>query len=877
MARPATPDIRITEALSPAAAPVDTYERPVAPQESDLAGVAQSLAGLDQNLGAWAAKLEHKRKEDDLLRGEAEFHKNNQLGYSEGVRQGVIPANKSPQFIEGYKQAQGSTAGFQLESDLSSSFDKWDGKTDGNPSAFNSWFRDNTAGKITTDDPDVLKGLVPHLRELQNKFHDRWQAEVTKNTQYTGQASFSALMASTIDAYQKEGLQNKTGTDYATLGTTLDAIKDKGFEIGLKKSKIDELLIDAITTRAEVHRDGDLLGLLDRKGSTGVSLADTPYGQAKKLATTNTLTSLWKTETAEERTRQDREDRKASQAAKSRITDSLIKNPDAELDENDIKTVQKLDGNFKLDIIEWRKKVREGDVAEDPAKVAQVHQDILSGGGIDTLWKAIRSSDIKSPETIDKTMTFLKATDEYAKAPAKILGTLAAKSYLTQIETVGQDTKFSKNRIFGDSAMTEGGRQAMNSYRFGLMDWQSKNPNASVLEQEEYATKLGEQIFKAMGAGPQQGRLLDPNAAPSMVFPGPEGPSAPGAPAAAPTAAPVSPPAPAATPPPAVTPPATEPALPAWQKAIQDATEGPPQIGSMGFTPEELTKLQGIAEKLGKQPQELIDEKWLQAHPPAAPEKRSQRLELPGGLGHIELANLSEEHAQSIRDSISNLMFPSMGVRGQLGPRGDEGPEQVNPQRIAQIKASPAGPYVAQVAREHGFDHDKLASMVSVESGGNPTAQSGVYKGLLQISPSEWAKYGRHGGNIFDPHDNLEAGVKALKDKSSKFAHEFGREPSPVELYLMHQQGEAGLRAHEKNLDAPAWENMLGTGEGKQKGQGWAKLAVWGNTPGDLRKVFGSVDNMTSRQFIAAWSSKLQGIPYSQALVEMTGGGGIRA
>lgn len=862
MPRPATPDIRITEGLQPAAAPVDTYVRPVTPQESNLTDVARSLSNISTPLADWAAKEDEKRKANDAIRGEAQFHKDNEIGYAEGVRQGVIPPNKSPEFVNGYKRAQGSTAGFQLESDLSASFDKWDGKTDGNPDAFNAWFRDNTAGKITTDDPEILKGLVPHMRELQNKFHDRWQAEVSKNTQYTGQAAFSGLMASTIDAYQRDGIANKQGTDYATLGTTLDAIREKGFEIGIKKAKIDELMIDAITTRAEVHRDGDLLKLLDTRGASGINLAETPYGQAKKLATTNTLMSIWKTETAEERARVDREDRKNAQAAKGRITDSLLKNPDAELDESDLKTIQKLDGNFKLDVMEWRKKVRENDIAEDPSKVAQVYQEILSGGGQDALWKGVRSEVIRNPDTMAKAQTFVKAMDDYAKQPGKVLEGSAAKSYLKQIETMGQDSRFSASRILGDSTMTEDGRRAMRDYRYGMMLWQTQNPNASVLEQEKRATELGEQVVKGLGVGSQQGKYAPSPEVQEVVPQGPFGPPRP-----SPTTGGAAPQSRAAVP---ATPPATAEETPAWLQKFNAAKDGPPSIDSLGIPPDELERINARAASQGKSPQDLINEKWRGMNSgrpqlPAAPERRSS-LELPGGLGRIELANLSEDQAQSIRDTIAHLTFPMTGTRGQFSQGGTE---HVNAQRIADIKRSAVGPLIDEVARQTTFDPDKLAAIVSVESAGDPKAKAGIYSGLLQLSPQEFAKYG-DGRDIFDARSNLIAGVKSLQEKEHKFKSEFGREPSAVELYLMHQQGEAGLRAHEANLDAPAWQNMYNTGEGKKKGVGWAKLAVWGNVPSDLRETFGSVDNMTSREFIAAWTSKLKGIPYRQALAEVS-------
>jgi len=79
----------------------------------------------------------------------------------------------------------------------------------------------------------------------------------------------------------------------------------------------------------------------------------------------------------------------------------------------------------------------------------------------------------------------------------------------------------------------------------------------------------------------------------------------------------------------------------------------------------------------------------------------------------------------------------------------------------------------------------------------------------------------------------------------------------------MHQQGDAGLRSHLEHPDWPAWKSMLATGEGAQKGAAWARKAVWGNVPDDLKAKFGSVDNITSSQFMAMWDAKLHHGTYS--------------
>jgi hypothetical protein len=126
----------------------------------------------------------------------------------------------------------------------------------------------------------------------------------------------------------------------------------------------------------------------------------------------------------------------------------------------------------------------------------------------------------------------------------------------------------------------------------------------------------------------------------------------------------------------------------------------------------------------------------------------------------------------------------------------------------------------------------------------------------LQLSNDAFAEYGGR-GSIFDPDENLAAGALKLKALADQFRGKYGREPSASELYLMHQQGPGGSAAHWANPDAPAWQNMLSTAEGRQKGPAWAKQAIWGNVPDDVKARYGSVDNLTSRDFVKLWNDKV--------------------
>lgn len=148
-----------------------------------------------------------------------------------------------------------------------------------------------------------------------------------------------------------------------------------------------------------------------------------------------------------------------------------------------------------------------------------------------------------------------------------------------------------------------------------------------------------------------------------------------------------------------------------------------------------------------------------------------------------------------------------------------------------------------------------LRAVRQIESGGNPNATTGSYKGLYQLSDGEFARYGGK-GSIYDPAENERIAGMKLGEEAGRVSQRLGRDLQPWEQYLVHQQGEGGAYAHLTSPDRPAWQSMLSTGEGQQKGEGWARKAIWGNVPDQYKAQFGSVDNITSGQFAEMWRNR---------------------
>jgi hypothetical protein len=163
---------------------------------------------------------------------------------------------------------------------------------------------------------------------------------------------------------------------------------------------------------------------------------------------------------------------------------------------------------------------------------------------------------------------------------------------------------------------------------------------------------------------------------------------------------------------------------------------------------------------------------------------------------------------------------------------------------------------IEQAAKLFDVDIQMMKAFAKIESGYNPKAKTGSYKCLFQLSNQEFAKYWQ--GNIYDIRDCSVAAARKFATEAAQFEKDVGRRATAAELYCIHQQGYEGCAFH---YDAPqqlAWKNMYLTTEGQEKGAKWARKAIWGNVPKDLKNTIkGGVEALTSGQFIALWTERV--------------------
>jgi hypothetical protein len=131
-----------------------------------------------------------------------------------------------------------------------------------------------------------------------------------------------------------------------------------------------------------------------------------------------------------------------------------------------------------------------------------------------------------------------------------------------------------------------------------------------------------------------------------------------------------------------------------------------------------------------------------------------------------------------------------------IAPKGGT-PTSYNPIGSAITAIGGAiGSAVDTVAKLTGIPSNFVAAIGAMESSLNPGSNRNSrtqYKGLFQISQNEFREAARHGmagnGDLYNPHDNAQAMAYLINRNKQQFKARFRRDPTPAELYLLHQQG----------------------------------------------------------------------------------------
>jgi hypothetical protein len=184
-----------------------------------------------------------------------------------------------------------------------------------------------------------------------------------------------------------------------------------------------------------------------------------------------------------------------------------------------------------------------------------------------------------------------------------------------------------------------------------------------------------------------------------------------------------------------------------------------------------------------------------------------------------------------------------------------EGPANIV---LGSLKDIPIGTPIEEIRRASdafGLDFNFMKTVARIESDFNPKQRTGSYIGLFQLSKDEFARYGS--GHILDARDNAVAAAYKFATAAILFELNTHKKATFSDLYLIHQQGRQGAEEHVNHPNRLAWQSMCATDEGRKKGEEWCKRVIWENTLPEVKRVWKSVDNLTSGIFMNMWQNQV--------------------
>lgn len=175
-------------------------------------------------------------------------------------------------------------------------------------------------------------------------------------------------------------------------------------------------------------------------------------------------------------------------------------------------------------------------------------------------------------------------------------------------------------------------------------------------------------------------------------------------------------------------------------------------------------------------------------------------------------------------------------VAGVVPQQQDAAAPQASDRQYHVGNAPQMAPIFDKINSSYGLPAGYLNRTAYIESTFDPKADNGVSRGEFQFTRGTAGQYGLT--NPFDPVASANAAARLATDNYKFLQNGLGRAPTGGELYLAHQQGNAGALNLLTHPDAPATDIV-------------GRRAVVGN---------GGNTNMTARQFSNLWVNKYNNV-----------------
>ena len=353
MARAPVQQIPLSAQLRPTAEPVDTYVRPA---QSPLRGLAESLSTVNQGIQQLLETRDKKAEQDAALQGQADFYGEHSQEIAQSLTQDKVPAQYSPFYVQGFKNAQGAAAGEGLRTKWQDAWDNWDGKDSDDPNAFNEFFHGFIRDNIGTKDPDVLRGILPTVEALQANATTQYTQYRHDQTVQGSLTAHGAVISGTVQDGLDDGAVSDKGADYPTIFGNVNKVVAESLAKGDPGGKAVDTFIDVMSAKVLETKDPKLLDWFDQKvPGKDYTYGQTLHGAEVKNATESSLESFARQQAAGLTAAEKQEMERKKDEAQAGIIDGILKNPSAPFDDKLLKQAKDNgDPLIEVHAREWR-------------------------------------------------------------------------------------------------------------------------------------------------------------------------------------------------------------------------------------------------------------------------------------------------------------------------------------------------------------------------------------------------------------------------------------------------------------------------------------------------------------------------------------------
>jgi len=489
MARPQVREVSGPERIQGIASPVSTYVRPADPARSPLHELAEGLASFDSGLRTFLDSRKQETAEADKARAITDFHRNNQKGYADAVREGLIPATASKSYVEWYKRQTGHLAGLKLSDKFSIDYQQWEGRDSEDPTAFgqfvSGWMSQNVGQE---QDPNVLEGLAPHLDRIATGGYDTFNQERAASLRSKAQSTSGAIMTDSLVRGAEAG-RVEGSVDYDGLWSGLMTQREEAISKGERGEDFDKLMVDSIILQAEESGDSDMLKLLDKvTPGSELPMGRNPEVREKRMRALDRISNKqasMATDQAQLREKQEK------QRHEQLLSEAVLKLSSGEdVPEETITELSRRDGEIRYKLAKYKKEYGDLDTVEDPQALMHLYEEIDGGAGRKFVLDMRERGVIRDPAT------FLKAMDrvDAVKKATQDGGVFTSPTYKDTVKFITNETGYGELSLDGLKGLSTEGMEALYDFRNMLLEWDLNNPNSSLLEKEKAAKEAGELI-----------------------------------------------------------------------------------------------------------------------------------------------------------------------------------------------------------------------------------------------------------------------------------------------------------------------------------------------------------------------------------------------